>query len=96
MATRRRGLISEHETEQLLGDIARRRDRGQSDRDIALAITAKIGVRVLSDPKGIGVLLESLGKAMQRTADTQTTAPPSPSEDVLDLSAFRMRKKNDD
>ncbi len=75
-----------------------RTTRPQNDRDRALATAGLIGLYVLSKPellRGAGAVLEVLGRAMQRTADSaETTAPTQlPPGDVLDLSAFRERKK---
>ncbi|KKK97214.1 hypothetical protein LCGC14_2654960 [marine sediment metagenome] len=70
--------------------------RTTSKHDRALSIAGQIGMHILSDPNALritGTLLETLGKAMQRTADsTQTTATPTP-DGVFDLSAFREKKK---
>lgn len=68
-------------------------------RDSARSMAGLIAVRVLSDPvatRGVGMLLESLGKAMQRSADAKsTTEPTAPTSDVFDLSAFSKREKAD-
>ncbi len=73
--------------------------RTTSKRDRALSLAGQIGMHILSDPNALrltGTLLETLGKVMQRTADSaQTTAPTTPKRpgDVFDLSAFREKKK---
>ena len=69
--------------------------RTTSKRDRALSIAGQIGLHILSDPNALrltGTLLETLGKVMQRTADSAQTTPKRPGQ-LLDLSAFRERKK---
>ncbi len=72
--------------------------RDTSKRDRALSIAGQIGVRILSDPeamRGIGLLLEVAGRALQRTAVVERPTPtPLLPADVLDLSAFREKKKD--
>jgi len=71
-----------------------------SKRDLALSMAGMITVRVLSDPnaaRGVGMLLESLGKAMQRSAGAESTTEPTtetPPGNVFDLSAFRKEKSD--
>ncbi len=78
---------------------ARQVARQQSGRDPLYSIAGQIGMRILSDPNALrvaGTLLETLGKVMQRTADSaKTTAPTTPTlpGGVFDLSTFRERKK---
>lgn len=72
----------------------------QSKRDAALSMAGTVTVHVLSDPqttRGVGMLLESLGKAMQRSASAKSTTEPTTETapgDVFDLSAFRKEKSD--
>jgi len=91
---RRKRKLGKAETRRL----ARLHGQRQSKRDAALSMAGMVTMHVLSDPqatRGVGMLFESLGKAMQRSAGTkQTTAPTTeaPPGDVFDLSAFRKEK----
>lgn len=78
---------------------AARRLAQHQRRERVISTGGQIALRILSDPeamRGVGMLLEAAGRALQRTADdVKEKTPPTPllPADVLDLSAFRARKK---
>lgn len=69
-------------------------------RERALSVGAQVAAHILSDPnamKGIGMVLEAVGRALQSTATgvKEQGKPKALPGDVLDLSTFRKEKKPD-
>lgn len=70
-------------------------------RELTLSVGGQIAARILTNPnalRGVGMLLEVVGKAAQRAAEDvnkTTSQKPLPAADVLDLSDLRDRKKSD-